>query len=143
MSQTVEPWISCSPSVRSACASTRARVAERKGIAERQHGQAKCTTCRSRFICKYGDIFGSQSVSHYHTPSRELMDHTHTTVLLSSTVIISATFVFLFFVSCLPPGLALEDDLLFPSRIASRHQWDTVPFNGTVTYMWHKAVWWL
>ena len=24
----------------------------------------------------------SQSVSHYHTPSRELMDHTHTTVLL-------------------------------------------------------------
>ena len=53
VSQTVEPWISCSPSVRSACASTRARVAERKGIAERQHGQAKCTTCRSRFICKY------------------------------------------------------------------------------------------
>ena len=42
------------------------------------------------------------------------MDHTHSTVLLSSTVIISATFVFLFFVSCLPPGLALEDDLLFP-----------------------------
>ena len=36
------------------------------------------------------------------------MDHTHSTVLLSSTVIISATFVFLFFVSCLPPGLALE-----------------------------------
>ena len=58
---------------------------------------------------------GIQSVSHYHTPSRELMDHTHSTVLLSSTVIISATFVFLFFVSCLPPGLALEDDLLFPS----------------------------
>ena len=43
------------------------------------------------------------------------MDHTHSTVLLSSTVIISATFVFLVFVSCLPPGLALEDDLLFPS----------------------------
>ena len=41
----------------------------------------------------------SQSVSHYHTPSRELMDHTHSTVLLSSTVIISATFVFLFFLS--------------------------------------------
>ena len=61
MSQTVEPWISCSPSVRSACASTRARVAERKGIAERQHGQAKCTTCRSRFICKYGDIFGTDT----------------------------------------------------------------------------------
>ena len=39
------------------------------------------------------------------------MDHTLSTVLLSSTVIISATFVFLFFVSCLPPGLALEDDV--------------------------------
>ena len=26
-------------------------------------------------------LFGSQSSSHYHTPSRELMDHTHSTVL--------------------------------------------------------------
>ena len=25
------------------------------------------------------------------------------------------------------------------ARIASRHQWDTVPFNGTVTYMWHMV----
>ena len=32
------------------------------------------------YIVTYLDI--SQSVSHYHTPSRELMDHTHSTVLL-------------------------------------------------------------
>ena len=48
----------------------------------------------------------SQSVSHYHTPSRELMDHTHSTVLLSSTVIISATFVFLFFLCLLSSARA-------------------------------------
>ena len=40
------------------------------------------------------------------------MDHTLSTVLLSSTVIISATLYFSF-VSCLPPGPALEVDLFF------------------------------
>ena len=45
------------------------------------------------------------------------MDHTYSTVLLyfEYAVIISATFLFLFVVSCLPPGPALEDHVLFPS----------------------------
>ena len=58
----------------------------------------------------------SQSVSHYHTPSRELMDHTHSDTLLFfyfeyGDYLCNVVFSLL---SCLPPGPALEDDVLFP-----------------------------
>ena len=56
-----------------------------------------------------------QSVSHYHTPSRELMDHTHSTVLLFEYGDYLCNVIFSLCFSCLPPGLALEDVLLFPS----------------------------
>ena len=57
----------------------------------------------------------SQSVSHYPTPSRELMDHTHSTVLLFEYGDYLCNVIFSLCFSCLPPGLALEDVLLFPS----------------------------
>ena len=62
-------------------------------------------------------------VSHYHTPSRELMDHTLTHTLLfillfrvkygDNLCIVDVAF---FSVSCLPPGPALQMiDVIFPS----------------------------
>ena len=41
--------------------------------------------------------------------------------------------------TALKRGAGLRLHLLADERIASRHQWDTVPFNGTVTYMWHMV----
>ena len=43
------------------------------------------------------------------------MDHTHSTVLLFEYGDYLCNVIFSLCFSCLPPGLALEDDLLFPS----------------------------
>ena len=43
------------------------------------------------------------------------MDHTHSTVLLFRVRDYLCNVCISLFVSCLPPGPALEDDVLFPS----------------------------
>ena len=53
----------------------------------------------------------SQSVSHYHTPSRELMAHTHTLLLSSFQVCGRYLCIFFFFFIFLLAGIALQDDV--------------------------------
>ena len=57
------------------------------------------------------DIQYSQSVSHYHTPSRELMAHTHTLLWSSFSSVRQVSLHLFFFFIFLLAGIALQDDV--------------------------------